>query len=88
LYLRSQDSSEAFSSFECLGITVLLSRIPYLQFFSPELRKELGLPHTLCSESDEEKAHWKYFNEAADQKVVSSSPQLAETCHIGPLSPV
>jgi hypothetical protein len=57
---------------------VLLSRIPYLQFFSPELRKELGLPHTPYSESGEEKAHWKYFNEAAVQKVVSSSPQLAD----------
>jgi dimethylaniline monooxygenase (N-oxide forming) len=57
---------------------VLLSRIPYLQFFSPELRKELGLPHTPYSESGEEKAHCKYFNEAAVQKVVSSSPQLAD----------
>jgi dimethylaniline monooxygenase (N-oxide forming) len=55
-----------------------LSRIPYLQLFSHELRKELGLPHTLCSESDEEKAHWRYLKEAADQKVVSSFPQLAD----------
>ncbi|PMD56980.1 uncharacterized protein K444DRAFT_615429 [Hyaloscypha bicolor E] len=55
-----------------------LSRVPSLQFFSQELRKELGLPHTFCSESDEEKAHWKYLNDAADQQVVSSFPQLAD----------
>jgi dimethylaniline monooxygenase (N-oxide forming) len=48
-----------------------------LQFFSQDLRKELGLPHLFSSESEEERIQWKHLHSSADQKVLTCFPQLA-----------
>jgi dimethylaniline monooxygenase (N-oxide forming) len=51
--------------------------VPSLQFFSQDLRRELGLPHFLSEESEDENLHWNQLDTAADQKVLASFPQLA-----------
>jgi dimethylaniline monooxygenase (N-oxide forming) len=47
-----------------------------LQFFSNELRQELGLPHPI-NETTKEEAHWTELEAAADIKVTSRFPMLA-----------
>ncbi|PQE08057.1 hypothetical protein CJF32_00008143 [Rutstroemia sp. NJR-2017a WRK4] len=51
--------------------------IPSLQFFSETRFRELGLPHSLVQEADEEKSRWKDLEARADVRVITTFPQLA-----------
>lgn len=75
---KTNSSLSAPSGFLDIPRANSLRRIPSLQFFSQDICKELGLPHALSSDSEEEEAHWKYLDKVSDQKVVSTFPLLAD----------
>lgn len=50
--------------------------VPSLQFFTDEQCHELGLPHSVTDESEEEKSRWTKLEEEADQKVITTFPLL------------
>ncbi|TAQ85770.1 hypothetical protein B7494_g5910 [Chlorociboria aeruginascens] len=52
--------------------------LPSLQFFSEDMRRQLGLPHLLTIDTPEESKHWAELESVADQRVTRSFPQLAD----------
>ena len=52
--------------------------VPSLQFFSRDQLIEFGLPHLCIDETSDIQKFWAELNAHADQKVLSSFPQLAD----------
>ncbi|EAA34374.2 hypothetical protein GE21DRAFT_3622 [Neurospora crassa] len=75
-FLAADDAGKETLAVDALICATGYAATPPVDFFPPELHFQLGIPTTLDSLSDEEKAIWATYDQEADDLITKQFPQL------------